>query len=128
MRGLPVGQSAITFALLLTLPHTAIDIPHPQWQDPVYRLLLSFAVSHTEKGAPMSKLSALSSFLYAVSRIPGLGFLRGLARAGYDASYMAGSVQQVKQEFGPKEQPQQAQQPQQPAADADQGTQNPPKS
>ena len=77
----------------------------------------------------MSKLSALSSLLYALSRIPGLGFLRGIARAGYDASYMASSVDSVKREFGPKETPQQqaaaaaAQPQQQAAAPADQAQQ-----
>ena len=54
----------------------------------------------------MSKMSAVSSLLYALSRIPGLGFLRGIARVGYDASYMASSVQSVKSEFS-KDKPEQ---------------------
>ena len=62
----------------------------------------------------MSKLSALSGLLLALSRIPGLSFLRSIARTGMDASYMQSSMQSVKREFGGTQQPQTPPPPQQP--------------
>ncbi|MFH1379727.1 MAG: hypothetical protein ABII23_05565 [bacterium] len=45
----------------------------------------------------MAKIGALRTLLFTLSRIPGLGFLRGIAGAAYKAESLKHNVDSVKQ-------------------------------